>query len=69
MKHADQVKRVEKEGTAGGKEFGAAKALAEFAKLQGMLAADADEQHEANISPALPAYGIASLSPTASALH
>ena len=47
MKYQDQINKVK--NYTGGKEFGAANALGDFAVLLGMLAEDADKQAEENI--------------------
>lgn len=52
MKHAEQIAKIKKAGDNGGKEFGAANALAEFGVLLGQLAEDADQTADKNLKTA-----------------
>jgi hypothetical protein len=49
MKHPDLVQKINDAAKNGGKEFGAANAIAEFAHFLGVIAKDADDTADKNL--------------------
>ena len=49
MKHSDLIARIRDEAKRGGKEFGAANAIAEFASFLSVIAEDADKTADKNL--------------------